>query len=39
MKDKQALAQKYLGLDEYPYHNDAETRVIYKIEPQRFSSF
>ena len=33
-----ALAAKYLGLDEFPYHDDADTRVIYKIEPLAFSS-
>ena len=33
-----ALAGRYLGLDEYPNHNDTEVRVIYKIEPIAFSS-
>jgi PPOX class probable F420-dependent enzyme len=33
-----ALAGRYLGLDEYPYHNDTDVRVIYKIEPIAFSS-
>ena len=28
-----ALAKKYLGVDEYPGHNAAETRVIFYIEP------
>lgn len=32
-----ALAKKYLGLDEYPHRRAAETRVIYRIEPQRFT--
>jgi PPOX class probable F420-dependent enzyme len=27
------LAKKYMGLDSYPYRTDAETRVIYRIEP------
>lgn len=27
------LAKKYMGVDVYPYHNPAETRVTYKIEP------
>ncbi len=33
-----ALAKKYLGLDTYPHRRPGEQRVIYKIEPQRFSS-
>jgi len=33
-----ALAGRYLGLDEYPSHNDTDVRVIYKIEPIAFSS-
>ncbi len=33
-----ALAKKYLGLDTYPNRQPGEQRVIYKIEPQRFSS-
>ena len=32
-----SLAKKYLGLDEYPHHNAADTRVIYRIEPLEFS--
>ncbi len=28
-----SLAKKYLGKDTYPFHNDAETRVIYEITP------
>lgn len=27
------LAHRYLGVDTYPYRNDKETRVIYKIRP------
>ena len=33
-----ALAKKYMGLDEYPMHQPGVSRVIYKIEPLRFSS-
>lgn len=33
-----ALAKKYLGLDTYPNRQPGEQRVMYKIEPQRFSS-
>ena len=29
-----ALARKYLGLDEYPYRQPGEERVIFKIEPE-----
>ena len=32
-----ALAKKYLGVDVYPHHDDGGVRVIYVIEPQRFS--
>jgi PPOX class probable F420-dependent enzyme len=32
-----ALAKKYLGLDVYPHHNDADVRVIYRIAPERFT--
>lgn len=32
-----ALAKKYLGLDVYPHHKDTDTRVIYKIAPERFT--
>jgi len=31
------LAYKYLGLDEYPYRQAEEVRVIYKIAPDRFT--
>ena len=27
------LAQRYMGVDRYPYHSDEETRIIYKIKP------
>ena len=33
-----SLAKKYLGLDTYPYHQPGVARVIYRIEPLRFSS-
>lgn len=33
-----SLAKKYLGLDVYPYHQPGVQRVIYRIEPLRFSS-
>ncbi len=29
------LAKDYLGVDSYPYHNPAETRVICYIEPSK----
>ena len=32
-----SMAQKYMGVDEYPYRQPGEVRVAYKIEPQRFS--
>jgi PPOX class probable F420-dependent enzyme len=32
-----ALAKKYLGRDVYPYHNDKDVRVIYIVEPERFT--
>jgi len=28
------LAEKYLGVDKYPYRQGNETRVIYKIQPE-----
>jgi len=33
-----SLAKKYLGKDVYPFRKPDETRVLYKIEPQKFSS-
>ncbi len=33
-----ALSQKYLGKDTYPYRQSGEVRVIYKIRPERVSS-
>jgi PPOX class probable F420-dependent enzyme len=31
------LAQKYLGVESYPFRNPAETRVTLKIAPERIS--
>ena len=33
-----ALTKKYMGLESYPNRQPGEQRVIYKIEPQRFST-
>ena len=33
-----SLAKKYLGKDVYPFRQAGEKRVLYKIEPQKFSS-
>jgi PPOX class probable F420-dependent enzyme len=33
-----SLAKKYLGVDKYPYRQPGETRVMYKIEPERAST-
>jgi PPOX class probable F420-dependent enzyme len=30
-----ALAKKYMGVDTYPGHTDAETRVKFALEPER----
>ena len=30
-----ALAQKYLGVDKYPYMQPGEVRVIFKIKPEK----
>lgn len=32
------MAKKYLDKDKYPYRQPSEVRVLYKIEPERFSS-
>jgi len=32
------MAKKYLGKDKYPYRQPGEVRVLYKIEPEHFSS-
>ena len=33
-----SLAKKYLGVAKYPNRRPGEVRVLYKIEPQKFSS-
>ena len=33
-----ALAKKYMGVDTYPMHQPGVARIIYKIEPLRFST-
>jgi PPOX class probable F420-dependent enzyme len=33
-----SLSQKYLGNRVYPYRQPGEVRVLYKIEPEKFSS-
>ena len=33
-----SLSQKYLGNPVYPYRKPGEVRVLYKIEPEKFSS-
>ncbi|MBI5506604.1 MAG: PPOX class F420-dependent oxidoreductase [Deltaproteobacteria bacterium] len=33
-----ALAKTYMGVDTYPFHQAGVQRVIYKIEPLRFST-
>ena len=30
-----SLAQKYMGVDKYPYRRPGEVRVIFKIRPER----
>jgi PPOX class probable F420-dependent enzyme len=32
------LARRYLGLDKYPYHQEGDVRVIFKIEPARVAT-
>ena len=32
------LAKKYLGMDKYPNRSAGEVRVIYKIQPEKFST-
>ena len=32
-----SMAKKYMGVDKYPYREPGEVRVVYKIEPQKFS--
>ncbi len=33
-----SLAQTYMGVDSYPFHQPGVERVIYRIEPLRFST-
>ena len=33
-----SLSKKYLGKDVYPFGQAGETRVLYKIEPEKFSA-
>jgi len=33
-----SLAKKYMGVDQYPLRKPGERRVIYTIEPERFST-
>jgi PPOX class probable F420-dependent enzyme len=33
-----SLAKRYMGVDTYPFHQPGVVRVIYRIEPLRFSS-
>jgi len=33
------LAKKYLGVDKYPYRQKGEIRIIYKIKPEKVSSY
>jgi PPOX class probable F420-dependent enzyme len=32
------MAKKYLGTDKYPYRQPSETRVIFKIQPERVNT-
>jgi PPOX class probable F420-dependent enzyme len=32
------MAKKYLGVDVYPYRNQGEVRILYKIKPERTSA-
>ncbi|MBI4446011.1 MAG: PPOX class F420-dependent oxidoreductase [Acidobacteria bacterium] len=32
------MAQKYLGVEKYPYAQPGEERIIYKIQPEHISS-
>jgi PPOX class probable F420-dependent enzyme len=31
------LAKKYFGVEKYPYRQEGEVRVIYRIRPEKFS--
>ena len=32
------MARKYLGAEKYPFRQPGEIRVLYKVQPERFSS-
>ena len=32
------MAKKYLGADKYPYRQASETRVIFKVQPERVNT-
>lgn len=32
------LAQRYLGVETYPYHLEGDVRVVFRIEPRRVAS-
>jgi PPOX class probable F420-dependent enzyme len=34
-----SLAKKYLGVDKYPFRRQGETRLTYKIQPERVNAF
>ena len=34
-----SLAQKYLGLDKFPYHQPGDKRVVVVVEPQHITHF
>jgi hypothetical protein len=34
MEHTDVLAKKYLGLDEYPYQQPGDVRVIFKVKPE-----
>ncbi len=33
------LANKYLGVDKYPYRQEGEVRVIYRIKPEKVAPY
>jgi hypothetical protein len=33
-----ALARLYLGVDKYPFHQEGDVRVLFKIAPQRVAT-
>jgi hypothetical protein len=34
-----ALAQKYLGLDKFPYHQPGDQRIVVSAEPQHITTY